>query len=177
MHKGLKMIIERGDSLQRFMTAYASVAKLPPPSIDRFLLQDLLSKVTALHPDSVILEKSEEIFLFGDQDQLQAALINLVKNGLEAGTAKNKVIVAAERKYHGLIIQVIDDGPGVANQDNLFVPFYTTKDGGSGIGLVLSRAIAEAHKGTLKLYNRAQHSGCIADVWLPITTESSTVAL
>ncbi|TQV88556.1 sensor histidine kinase [Aliikangiella coralliicola] len=167
LRKGLKMILEGGESLQRFISAYASIAKLPAPNFEGFFLHDFLDKVTALYPDEVKLEKHENIKLNGDQDQLQAAVINLIKNGIEAGEKDDKVVVSAKRKYEGVVIQVSDSGPGIANHDNLFVPFYTTKDNGSGIGLVLSREIAEAHKGSLNLYNRSSQDGCVAEIWLP----------
>lgn len=166
--KGLKMIVERGESLQRFMNAYASIAKLPPPSFDDIRLQELLRKVTSLYSDRVVLEDGKDMVLCGDPDQLQAALINLIKNALEVEAEFSEVVVRSNSKYQGVAIQIIDNGPGVANLENLFVPFYTTKNDGSGIGLILSREIAEAHGGSLNLFNRADSSGSIAEIWLPI---------
>jgi signal transduction histidine kinase len=106
--------------------------------------------------------------LRGDADQLQQALINLVRNAVEAtpeGAAP--VQLRALRGKDGVEFEIEDNGPGVANPDNLFVPFFTTKPGGSGIGLVLARQVAEAHGGTLTLKNRDGTPGCIARLVIP----------
>ena len=167
IQKGLQLIVDRGDSLQRFMTAYAELAKLPAPVKEWLSLNHLLSITTELYGDKVRSELEEDLELFADKDQLQAALINLIKNAIEANPADACVIVRVIRKYQGVAIQVIDEGAGVSNRDNLFVPFYTTKEKGSGIGLVISREIAEGHNGTLSLSNREDRQGCVAELWLP----------
>jgi C4-dicarboxylate-specific signal transduction histidine kinase len=96
-------------------------------------------------------------------------LINLVKNAVDAvqgtdGGVRMRWSVTNER----LCVIVEDDGPGIGQTANLFVPFYTTKVGGTGVGLVLSRQIAEAHGGSLALANRAGASGCEVRLELPI---------
>ncbi len=103
-----------------------------------------------------------------DTDHLEQALINLGKNAVEAtGHSAGKVAMAARARGSDLLITVTDDGPGVANPDNLFVPFFTTKPGGSGVGLVLSRQIVEAHGGSLQLANRTDARGAVATLVLP----------
>jgi signal transduction histidine kinase len=117
----------------------------------------------------------EDITLQADPDQLEQMLINLIKNAVEAtkeidlaempGTPE--VLVGWEIQPAAVLLKVEDNGPGIMNPSNAFVPFYTTKQGGSGIGLVLSRQIAEAHGGRLELINRTEARGCMARVTLP----------
>jgi signal transduction histidine kinase len=103
-----------------------------------------------------------------DEDQLEQALINLVKNALESQAEGGApIVVTASESDQGLAITVTDSGPGIANPDNLFVPFFTTKPGGSGVGLALSRQIVEAHGGTLRLDNRSDARGAVASVEIP----------
>jgi signal transduction histidine kinase len=106
-----------------------------------------------------------------DGDQLEQLLINLVRNAVDAtleATSDGRVRVGWQRRAGAFELWVEDDGPGLANTGNLFVPFYTTKPGGSGIGLVLSRQIAEAHGGTVTLEHRTDARGCRATVRLPL---------
>jgi signal transduction histidine kinase len=98
-----------------------------------------------------------------DGDQLDQLLINLVRNAVDASLeTRGHVRIRWTRQNATLSLMVEDEGPGLANPTNLFVPFFTTKPQGSGIGLVLSRQIAEAHGGSLSLDNRADRRGCIA---------------
>jgi signal transduction histidine kinase len=105
-----------------------------------------------------------------DADQIEQLFINLIRNAadacLEVGSAR--VTVGWRRTRYRVDIWVEDDGPGLSNTSNLFVPFFTTKRGGSGIGLVLCRQIAEAHEGSLKLENKAEGSGARATLTLPL---------
>jgi len=104
----------------------------------------------------------------GDADQLEQVLINLLRNAVDAALETDgRVFVSHQRNGALLEIIVRDEGPGLSNTANLFVPFFTTKRGGSGIGLVLSRQIAEAHNGTLILRNAADGPGCEAVISLP----------
>jgi two-component system, NtrC family, nitrogen regulation sensor histidine kinase NtrY len=106
-----------------------------------------------------------------DPDQLEQLLINLVKNAADAveGTPGGVRVswAVSDKPAPAVEIHVDDDGPGLPPSANLFVPFFTTKPGGSGIGLVLCRQIAEAHGGTLLLANRAQ-GGCRATLRLQL---------
>jgi signal transduction histidine kinase len=149
--RGLSVIGDRAESLTRFMLGYTALARLPAPNKRRVRLDELVGRVGALeqrHP--VAVERGESLALVADPDQLEQALINLVKNGVEAVLAKGSggVRLRAYRKGRVALIEVEDDGPGLAATENLFVPFFTTKPGGSGIGLALARQVVEAHGGS-----------------------------
>jgi signal transduction histidine kinase len=107
--------------------------------------------------------------IHGDADQLEQLLINLLRNATDAALETGGGVRVGWRKNNTYVeVKVEDDGPGLSNTSNLFVPFFTTKPGGSGIGLVLSRQIAEAHGGALTLENRRTGAGCEARLRLPI---------
>ena len=128
-----------------------------------------LARVIALEPlHQIRIRVPEGLEVLVDEDQLEQALINLARNAVEAqGDSAGHVLIAAYGDDDTLVITVTDEGPGIANPDNLFVPFFTTKPGGSGVGLVLSRQIAEAHGGILSLENRRDTHGAIATLELP----------
>ena len=110
-----------------------------------------------------------EIVVGADSVQLEQLLINLIRNAVDASLeTKGAVEVGWTRQNGQVVVSVKDEGLGLANTANLFVPFFTTKTSGSGIGLVLSRQIAEAHGGTLTLENRDDASGCEARLRLPL---------
>jgi len=167
---GLKVIADRADALTRFMIGYATLARLPPPRKRAVDLLPLLQQVAALEQRvAVALEQGPLVRFDADPDQIEQALINLVRNAAEASAATGGgVALGWRRTDEQLLIEVRDEGLGLSATENLFVPFFTTKPGGSGIGLVLARQIAEGHGGTLTLENRSDRSGCVARVVLPL---------
>jgi two-component system nitrogen regulation sensor histidine kinase NtrY len=170
MEHGLEVITNRAESLGRFMASYATLARLPQPTLARVDVGALARGVADLEtrvPIEVL--GGPDVALRADPDQLEQALINLVRNAvdatLEVGGAAVRIRWAS--REDSLHILVEDEGPGLADTGNLFVPFYTTKPGGSGIGLVLTRQIAEGHGGTLDLENRADARGARARLVIP----------
>lgn len=169
--RGLDVIAARTDALSRFMTAYARLARLPPPRPVPLSIQDLIRRVASLETRMTVdVVAGPDTSVHADADQLEQLLINLLKNAVEAAQeTSGGVWVGWDLGPSGqLEIYVEDEGPGLPESGNLFVPFFTTKPTGSGIGLVLSRQIAEAHGGTLELENRAEGRGCRAVVRLPV---------
>lgn len=170
MQRGLAVISSRADSLARFVESYSKLARLPPPRFDALNIGTLISRVASLEtrlPVHVIA--GPDVMVQGDDVQLEQLLINLVRNAVDASMETRGKVEAGWRQNNGQVeIWVRDEGPGLANTANLFVPFFTTKSEGSGIGLVLSRQIAEAHGGTLTLENRPQVRGCEARLRLPL---------
>jgi nitrogen fixation/metabolism regulation signal transduction histidine kinase len=163
---GLAVIGDRSASLSRFMSAYATLARLPPPQRRTVDLAALAKRVAALETRVPVRLEGVALKVEADPDQLEQVLINLVKNAADADEQRREVVLRWRPFDLGAMVEVIDQGPGIANPDNLFVPFFTTKPGGSGIGLVLSRQIVEGHGGSLTLENRRDRSGCIARVVL-----------
>ena len=170
MHRGLAVISSRADSLARFVESYSKLARLPPPRLEPLKIGALVSRVASLEtrlPVNVV--SGPDVMVQGDDVQLEQLLINLVRNAVDASMeTRGKVDVGWQQKNGQVEVWVRDEGPGLASTANLFVPFFTTKAQGSGIGLVLSRQIAEAHGGTLTLENRAQFRGCEARLRLPL---------
>lgn len=167
MVRGLEVIEKRSVALQRFVGGYARLARLPAPRRAEVRLAPLASRVCGLMGTArVQLEGDDELQVLADADQLEQVLINLVRNALEAGGEEEVVLRWRADGGHARI-EVVDRGPGPPPGDNLFVPFFTTKPGGSGIGLVLSRQIVEAMEGTLVLEPGADGRGAVAMVVLP----------
>jgi nitrogen fixation/metabolism regulation signal transduction histidine kinase len=175
--RGLEIIESRSASLNRFLQAYRRLAQMPQPSLQPVRLKTLVERVAALETRvAVQIAGGPDLTIPVDPDQLEQMLINLIKNAAEA------VIEAADRSDGGsaavrvawsyseslLRVEIKDRGPGLMNPDNVFVPFYTTKEEGTGIGLALSRQIAEAHGGTIQLADREDAPGCVATVLLPL---------
>lgn len=170
MRKGLNVIAARSEALSRFMSSYARLAKLPPPKFAPIEMNSLLHRVVQLEQRMhLFFEEGPPLTIQGDTDQLEQALINLVRNGVDAAAETGgRVFVRFEVGQSTVSIIVRDEGPGISNTANLFVPFFTTKRGGSGIGLVLCRQIAEAHSGSVSLNNAVDGPGCEARLSLPI---------
>jgi nitrogen fixation/metabolism regulation signal transduction histidine kinase len=167
--RGLSIISSRSESLSRFMGAYARLAKLPRPHLEWMEVGPWIRHVASFEQRlKPLICPGPEISIEGDRDQLEQLLINLLRNAVDASLETGGgVMVAWRRAGSQLEVVIQDEGPGLSNTANLFVPFFTTKPGGSGIGLVLSRQIAEAHGGTLDLYNRTPGPGCEAKLLLP----------
>jgi two-component system, NtrC family, nitrogen regulation sensor histidine kinase NtrY len=170
MRSGLGVIAARTDGLARFMNAYARLAKLPPPVFQPVDVGSWIHRVTGLEPRlHVELNSGPAVNIHADPDQLDQLLINLLRNAVDAALETGGGVRVGWERSNGYVeVWVQDDGPGIPNPTNLFVPFFTTKASGSGIGLVLSRQIAEAHGGTLTLENRQTRRGCEARLRLPL---------
>ena len=173
--RGLVVIEDRAESLNRFLQAYRQLMGLPVPKLEPISLRELVERVVHLETRvCVTILPSEDVTACLDVDQVQQALINLVRNATEAALNPDAtsgedphVQVGWQSGGGEVVISVCDNGPGLTNESNLFVPFYTTKPNGTGIGLVLAQQIAEAHHGSVRLTNRADGPGCVAELRLP----------
>jgi nitrogen fixation/metabolism regulation signal transduction histidine kinase len=233
LQRGLSVIENRAESLNRFVQAYRQLAQLPAPVLKRVPLLPLLERVISLEIRlDVRLLAAPDVDLLADADQIEQLLINLVRNAVESAltrveeepeaaviqsepTPTSTVILNEAQRSEGsafpagttagpgktanpfmersgastapctptvtiraieeadlVAIVIEDNGPGLANPDNLFVPLYTTKKSGSGVGLALARQIVEAHGGAIELRNRPNHQGCIAEVRIPLAEKA-----
>ena len=177
VQQGLQVIENRVESLGRFMQAYTQLARMPAPTKTKVDVETLVRRSASLEtrlPVTVVGGPKFEID--ADTDQLEQLLINIIRNAVDATLDLSRdhpgnVNVGWRVGAYTLEIFVQDEGPGLLNSDNLFVPFFTTKHGGSGIGLILSRQIAEAHGGTLQLGNRKDRTGAEAVLSLPLAVD------
>jgi nitrogen fixation/metabolism regulation signal transduction histidine kinase len=189
--RGLAIIEARTASLNRFLQAYRQLAQMPPPSVRNTALLPLIERVAFLETRlPVTVSRGPDVTLLVDADQIEQMLINLVRNAVEAAlesgdgngdsNAPKKddcktgldpsgptVTVGWKIEDHRVVLTIDDSGPGLLNPSNAFVPFYSTKPSGSGIGLALSRQIVEAHGGSIELSNLSGKRGCQVRVRLP----------
>ncbi len=171
--QGIRVISARAEALNRFMASYARLARLPPPELEPVEVGSWIARVAELETRMrVAVAEGPELTVQADGDQLDQLLINLVSNAVDAALETGGGVEVGWRRPNGVLEVVVqDEGPGISGTTNLFVPFYTTKPHGSGIGLALSRQIAEAHGGTLTLENRRGASGCAARLRIPLEQE------
>ena len=170
MQRGLAVIASRADALSRFTGAYARLARLPAPDRKRVDLAALMQRVVALESRlPIAVTEAPPMTITADPDQLEQLLINVLRNAVDAALETGGCVAAGWRRAGPMLEAWIEDeGPGLQNTANLFVPFFTTKAGGSGIGLVLSRQIAEGHGGSLTVENRTDRRGTRATLRLPM---------
>jgi two-component system, NtrC family, nitrogen regulation sensor histidine kinase NtrY len=193
--RGLSIIESRAASLNRFLQAYRQLAQMPPPVLQQCSMSTLAKRVAAVETRvNVTVIAGPDVTLMADADQLEQMLINLLRNAADAvlepsnsGERSNgsshlarqsgpQILLTWRLADQDVVITIEDNGPGLMNPSNVFVPFYTTKSGGSGIGLVLSRQISEAHGGSLELANRLGKRGCVVRIVLPRATPPETGA-
>jgi two-component system, NtrC family, nitrogen regulation sensor histidine kinase NtrY len=152
------------------MEGYARLAQLPPPRRQPVDVHTWVNRVVCLETRlEVRIVQGPEAHIQADGDQLDQLLINLLRNAVDAALlTKGGVQIGWTKTRSALELWIDDEGQGISNASNLFVPFFTTKPHGSGIGLALSRQIAEAHQGSLLLENRSGTRGCRALLRLPL---------
>lgn len=171
LRRGLGVMESRADSLHRFVQSYRQLAQLPPPVLRRVELGSLLERVVMLEQRlAVELDAGPAVELNADPDQLEQMFINLLKNAVDSTleNSRQTVRVAWHVEDESVYLEIEDSGQGIANTENLFVPFYTTKPAGSGVGLALAQQIARAHRGDVTLVNCEDGEGARATVRLPL---------
>ena len=174
LQEGLQVIRDRSRALNRFMTAYSQLTRLPKPIVAKVDVASWVERVVGLERrQEVEITPGPALTIQADADQLDQLLINVLRNAVDAALETEGAVrvgwYVTEGRIPWLEVWVEDEGPGLSNTENLFVPFFTTKPEGSGIGLALSRQIAEAHGGVLTIENRWDTTGCRAVLRLPTT--------
>ncbi len=175
--RGLGVVESRADALHRFVQSYRLLAQLPPPHFKAVSLAALLERVVLLEQRlPVQLEAGPPVVLDADPDQLEQMFINLLANAVDASLANGSHPVRAFWRLDeaAVLVTIEDRGMGIANTENLFVPFYTTKPAGSGVGLALAQQIARAHGGEISLLNREDGDGARATIRLPLSVPEAS---
>jgi nitrogen fixation/metabolism regulation signal transduction histidine kinase len=164
LREGLALIERRARSLTHFIGRYSDYARMPPPSFAPVQIRPLVREIASMEvPQRLRLEEGPDVVIQADQTQVEQALINLLRNAVEAATpSQGWVTVSWRETEDGVMVEILDEGPGLPSSQNLFVPFFTTKPGGSGIGLLIAREVAENHGGHLELRNRTGTPGVVA---------------
>ena len=169
LRNGLSTISQSSRGLIKFVDTYRNLTRVAMPSKKAFYFRELAERVISLTREQAVItgtvctyvEKSEDVLLYADEGQITQILINLVKNAVQA-EAKNIEITAEINLSEHIIINVINDGLPISkeSQEEIFIPFFTTKQEGTGIGLSLSRQIMRLHNGSLKL-TRSDEKGTV----------------
>lgn len=165
--QALNVIKERSQSLQDFVERYATLSRQVVLNRENVTVDKLVAKIKGLNP-SLNLQTSISLqYVWADPALLEQVMINLVKNAEEAGKAGQPVRLTFALYDGQQRIRVIDQGRGIQNPENLFVPFYTTKKDGQGIGLAFCRNVIDQHGGRLTLTNNQNGPGACAEISLP----------
>ena len=174
VQQGLSLIEERSGALGRFLRAYAQLARLPKPKPRIMQVSEMVHRVVELEKRvPVVIHSSPDLRVHADSDQVEQLLINVIRNAVDASLETGgSVAIGWKQAGDWFELAIDDEGKGLPDTSNLFVPFFTTKPSGSGIGLALSRQIAEAHGGTITLENHAGAAGCRALLRLPMQSRS-----
>jgi len=168
VRQGLAAIRSRAEALTRFVRGYSRLAGLPRPRPAPVRVRELVGRVVGLLGDPAVeVVGGPDLVVPGDVTLLEQMLLNLLRNAVEATGGEGGVGVRWSLREGGVEFEVVDGGPGPPEGEDVFVPFYTTKPDGTGIGLTLSRAIAEAHGGRLMLERRRDGPGAVARAWIP----------
>jgi nitrogen fixation/metabolism regulation signal transduction histidine kinase len=176
---GARIISDRAQSLAEFIAQYRNLTQIKNPKLENISIQSLINPILPLFTSHhIILEGDTHLICALDSTQIKQVLINLLKNAVEAmqhpeaGNSQAAIGISISRiqtqQKNILRLDIIDSGCGIRHNQNLFIPFYTTKAQGSGIGLALSRQIIELHQGSLQIFNRESTKGCCARIELPL---------